>query len=186
MGAKPPWEEVACLGNACLVDAAIGSKLTPRRAEHVTQVRVCALLVAVSEPPSEKSTINYHVVYSRMECALSSDRERVVGWIHNHGRWHNARAIELYLYQYDSDRARRIGSVTSYLVGHSSMNSGWPNNVNVSMRFLAPTSLLQPKKKKREKAKVPLIAHAILHGRTHEPPTDSREDKRQLAQLYGG
>lgn len=39
---SPPGEEVACLGNACLVDAAIGSKLTPRRAEHVTQgVCVC-------------------------------------------------------------------------------------------------------------------------------------------------
>lgn len=54
MGAKPPWEEVACLGNTCLVDAAIGSKLRSRRAEHVTQVRVCALLVAVSEPPNKR------------------------------------------------------------------------------------------------------------------------------------
>lgn len=38
-----PWQEVACLGVSCLVDAARGSKLKPRRAEHVTQVGVVCL-----------------------------------------------------------------------------------------------------------------------------------------------
>lgn len=130
---------MACLGSACLVDAAKGSKLTPRRAEHVTQVCGCVLLAAFSELPNSRHCYQLTGRLLRNGICRASDGDRAVDWIHNHGRCHNARTIELYLYQYDSDRRGKDQVLEQKpSLGYSSMNSGWLDNVDVSMCLLGP------------------------------------------------
>lgn len=144
---SPPWWEVACLGTSCLVDGAIGSKLTPYRAEYVTQVSGCALLAAISEPPNGSSAINQLMVHSKMEYAgpLMEIGLGTGSTITDAARIHVQSSYNST--KYDSDQ-RRIGFCNKALVAYMSMNSGWHNNVNVSRYCsLAPTGAVQPQKR---------------------------------------